>query len=293
MDGEMIYAGIFIAVLIYWMWRANHTKKRDLPVAPSSSEQLGNKKSSGDQRDDPFLQELAREKVEVERNAQAEAETYTKLTQARVEADEQLKQRLKKFADDNGLTRMLPDLYEEMRNYPAWSKRDDWATWNTLGLEGVVEEVSDGVDKRDIHFNFEGTRYTIATRNWSGFESTTYTDFTLREGDEEMFCVTAEVEYDMFRYYHPRDVKAFVRRGKWASMLVNLHARKELAQPSLAPTDEHEKPRRFANAFQTRSGSQECARQLRRTPHVCKPDVVDSVVFINPATTEDLYESTT
>ncbi|KQV88363.1 hypothetical protein ASC91_16295 [Pelomonas sp. Root1237] len=115
-----------------------------------------------------------------------------------------------------------------MRSYPAWSKRDDWQQWNKLGIDNPSEESQDFKNKT-MHFGYHGTAYSIVTRERDGIETNTHMDFQLLENGEEVFAISCEVVYDDYMtWYRPVDVKAFKRRGNWASMLVQLFAKKQL-----------------------------------------------------------------
>ncbi len=229
MDAETIYATLFIAVLVWWMWRANNPKKK--PGPQSEPEGMTFTKGPGEpaQDTDPYLEAIQTERLAAEREARNEGNAYREAVEAQVSDDERLKARLAKFAKDNQLDTALAQLWDEMRNYPAWSKRDDWQQWNKLGIENPSEEEFQDFRNKTMHFGYQGTQYSIVTRQWDGMETSTYQDFQLLENGEEVFAISCEVVYDDYMtWYRPIDVKAFKKRGNWASMLVHLFAKKNL-----------------------------------------------------------------
>jgi hypothetical protein len=226
MSGEIVYAAVFIAVLVWWMWRANNPKKKPGPPPASASTTLGKPRGRDS---DPFLSAIDAERLAAEREVLDEENAYKRAIEAQVVDDEKLKARLAKFARDNELDAALTKLWDEIRHYPAWSKRDDWQQWNKLGIESPSEEESADLGTKTLHFGYEGTRYSIATRDWYGMEATSYKDFQLLENGEEVFAISCEVVHDdPLTWYSPLDVKAFKRRGNWASMLVRLSAKNSL-----------------------------------------------------------------
>jgi len=227
MIAETIYAAVFVAVLVWWMWRANNPKKK--PDRQPDPEHMSSARGLGKpvQDSDPFLDALQAERLAAELGARDEASAHKKRIEAQVSDDEKLKARLAKFAKDNQLDTALAQLWDEMRNYPAWAKRDDWQQWNKLGIENPSEDELQDFRNRAIHFSYRGTRYCIHTRQWYGMD-TAYMDFVLMESDEEVFAICCEVVDDDMTWYRPVDVKAFKKRGNWASMLVQLFAKKNL-----------------------------------------------------------------
>jgi hypothetical protein len=175
---------------------------------------------------DPFLDAIQTERLLAERQVQSEVDSYKKAVEAQVNDDLKLKARLTKFAKDNRLDTALAQLWEEMRHYPSWSLRDDWPQWNKLGIDNPSKDESQDYRNTTMHFGYQGTQYSIATRQWDGVESTTYMDFQLLENSEEVFAISCEVIHDYMTWYKPIDVSAFKKRGHWASMLVQLLAKK-------------------------------------------------------------------
>ncbi|HCE92401.1 MAG: hypothetical protein A2Z90_15490 [Burkholderiales bacterium GWA2_64_37] len=228
MDAETIYAVLFVAALVWWMWRANHpAKKADTQPAPERPNVAPGTGKQG-QDTDAFLTGLAAERRSAEVEAREAANAYKQTVEARVSEDEKLKARLAGFAKENQLDVALAQLWDEMRNYPAWAKRDDWHKWNKLGIENPSEDDYEDPRKRVMHFLYEGTKYTIATRQWEGIEDSSYMDFELLESGEEVFAISCEVVYDYATWYRPVGVTAFKRRGNWGAMLVRLFAKMNL-----------------------------------------------------------------
>lgn len=229
MDAETIYATLFIAVLLWWLWRINNLKKKPGPQPAPEDMTFTKRLGKQGQDTDPFLEAVQAERLAAESASRKEGDAYRKSVEAQVNDDEKLKARLTQFTKDNQLDTALAQLWGEMRNYPAWSKRDDWPQWNKLGIENPSEEVVQDSRNTTMHFGYHGIQYSIVTRQWDGIEASTYQDFQLLENGEEAFAISCEVVYDDYMtWYRPIAVNAFKKRGKWASMLVQLFAKKNL-----------------------------------------------------------------
>lgn len=229
MNEETIYAVLIIAVLVWWTWRVDKRKNKPTPQPQPTDATPSIRHGKPSLDTDPFLDSVQSERLAADLDARNEGDAYKKAIEARVSDAEKLKARLAKFAKDNQLDTALAELWDEMQHYPSWSKRDDWLQWNKLGIENPSEEELQEPTRKAMHFSYAGTQYTIVTREWSGFESGSYQDFQLQENGEEVFAISCEVVHDDYvTWYRPFDVKAFKRRGNWASMLVRLLAKKKL-----------------------------------------------------------------
>lgn len=235
MDRETFWAFVFVGGIAWWAWRANHPKKL---APPAETIALSTPKGNGvdpffstikDKEADPFFAQVQGERIAAEEQARRESKRYRDGIEAQVKDDEALKARLSKFAKDNKLDIALAQLWDAIRYYPAWSKRADFQQYNKLGVTGVGESESEDPDNKTVWFTYDGVKYTIKTRRWTGMEAEPYQDFSLYESDEEVFGIAAEVVYDDYAtYYRPVNVKAFKRKGQWATLLVRLFAKLQL-----------------------------------------------------------------
>ena len=209
---------------MWWAWRAYKPKK----VMPPGK--TGNLFTEISDVVDPFVTKVQAERIAAELQARQEGNQYRSAIEAQVKDNEALKARVSQFAKDNGLDVALAQLWDEMRCYPAWSKRADFVLWNKLKVTDVGESESTAVDidNKTIWFHYEGVKYTVKTRRWSGMESEPYQDFTLYENDEEVFGVSTSVVSDYVTYYSPTGVTSLKRKGQWATMLVRLFAKLQL-----------------------------------------------------------------
>lgn len=228
-DSAWIFTVLLIAGLVYWMWRANNPKKPEVRPEPEGMTfTKGPGPKPPEPSEDPFLVSIEREREAAERQARDERLAYKKEIEARIGDDEKLKARLTQFAKDNKLDVALSELWDEIRTYPAWSQRQDWDELNRLGIENPRKDPVDGLKDAPLRFTYQGTDYLIVPTQWNG-EDETYMDFQLFENGEEMFATSCIVVYSEYAtYYRPLDVKAFKKRGDWASMLIKLFAKKKL-----------------------------------------------------------------
>jgi hypothetical protein len=223
---ELFYSALFFVPVGWLMWRANKPKKK--PERPEPEGMTFTKGPGQPAPDaDPFLDAVEAERRAAERKLRMDQEAYRKAIEAQVFNDEYLKTKLTKFAKENKLDIAIAQLWEEMHHYPTWSSRADWPELNKLGIENPREDDAPDFRDKPLHFVYKGTEYTIVPRQWSGVEHETYIDFQLLENGEEVFAVTCAYGYDYVATYRPISVKAFKKRGNWASMLIQLFAKKE------------------------------------------------------------------
>lgn len=227
MDFEELLIYLLLFAAVGWlMWRANNPKKK--PERPEPEGMTFTKGPGQPAPDaDAFLDAVEAERRAAERKLRMDQEAYRKAIEAKVLDDEYLKTKLTKFAKDNKLDIAIAQLWEEMHHYPTWSSRADWPELNKLGIENPREDDAPDFRDKPLHFVYKGTEYTIVPRQWSGVEHETYIDFQLLENGEEVFAVTCAYGYDYVATYRPISVKAFKKRGNWASMLIQLFAKKE------------------------------------------------------------------
>jgi hypothetical protein len=230
MDGEIIYGCIILAGLVWWMWRANNPKQPEIRPEPAGiTFTKGPDSRPANPGSDPFLDAIEAERLNMEQKAKEEQEVYAKAIEAKVLDDEKLKSRLTKFAQENKLDTALVEVWEEMRSYPAWYDMPSWPELNRMGVENPREEPGKKFSEMILHFTYLGSEYRIAPRELDSSEDdTSYIDLQLLENGEEVFAITCKVFFDYMTLYRPIDVKAFKKRGNWASMLVQLLAKKKL-----------------------------------------------------------------
>lgn len=229
MNSEIIFSALFVAALVWWMWRVNNPKKKPAPKPEPEGMTFTKGPGKPAQGTDPFLAAVQAERLAVERESQDQAIAYKTTVEAQVADDESLKARLTQFARENRLDTALAQLWDEVSHYPTWSKRADWQQWNKLGITNPREEECKDYKNKTIHFEYGGTSYSIVTRQWDGMDQTAFQDFQLLENGEEVFAITCETMYsDYVSWNRPVDVKAFKKRGNWASMLIQLIAKKNL-----------------------------------------------------------------
>ena len=179
-------------------------------------------------KEDPFLEAVAQENARAKAKAEAAKKALQQEMDAKLSADEKLKAKLAKFAKDNNLDTALTQVWEAVKHYGTWSKREDWHVWNRLQLEGV----SGGGNLDDCHVEFthNARNYRIEQKRSMGYDSAII-HLTFYENQEEVFSISCSLEdkYEM-TYLRCYEVAAFKRKGNWASTLYELKNRDDLAQ---------------------------------------------------------------
>ena len=134
------------------------------------------------------------------------------------------KERLSKFARDNGLDKALIALWGEIKNYPAWSTRDDFDKWNKLHLTSIAG--SNEGEISSVEFTHDAQRFKLSERKWYGIEGESYSDMSFAEDAEEVFAIGCSVEHGEYETsYQCHGVSAFKKRGNWAKVLLEYYGR--------------------------------------------------------------------
>lgn len=101
-----------------------------------------------------------------------------------------LKERLSQFARSKKLDEALLALWDEIKFYPSWTKREDWVKYNRLGVDTCEKEETIIRDDKLVRLSFSIAMqtYELVMRD-SGIA-----DFTLLEQGEAVFGITATYE---------------------------------------------------------------------------------------------------
>ena len=176
---------------------------------------------------DNFLDSIKRlsKKSENEINAKAEQykEELAKQHALDYSAALECKNKLSQFAIEHKLDFALIDVWDDIRYYLSWSKRDDFE--NYLNIFDVIE-LEDEQNKKSKKISFNWQEHTLSISyhersSWLPDECTQHAVFTLFEGEEQVFTVDAEIddEYGV-RDYQGRSIEAFKKKGIWAEFLL-------------------------------------------------------------------------
>ena len=149
---------------------------------------------------DPFFYAVAIEKKRADSaisvaQQQYERELKTRLT--RFADDVKVKERLSKFAGDSNLPRVLIEVWQTIRYYPAWSSRDAFAKWNQLHLTGISGSKNGNIES--VEFAHGDQRFKIAERRWYDMVSECpCSDISLFEDSEEVFAISCSLDADKY-----------------------------------------------------------------------------------------------
>jgi hypothetical protein len=127
-------------------------------------------------------------------------------------------QERKRIARELRLDKKLVEIYEEIKHYPSWSKRDDWLTCRDFEIEDP--QVSEVEHEKTISFDFKENHYSLkyfddgSSTDFDG-EYFHYTKLTLQDNFEnKLIEINISVEYDYMTVLSPFDITAFVP-GEW------------------------------------------------------------------------------
>jgi hypothetical protein len=232
---DFIYTILVIVVVAFW-W--NHLRRRDAKAAKAQQEIKDSYARAAQSSPAPvkeltpeeaFLEEIKEAKRAAEKQVKKEVDQHKAEMQARFGKDLKLKEQLTKFAKEQELDRALIDIYDECKNYPSWSKRDDFASWNKLGITNPLG--SELFEKNtQMSFEFNNQTWMFKAREWTGYQDS-FLDLTFHEDGAEVFEVQYLQKYNEHgTKFLTTDVKAFQRKGNWAKTLTELEAKLEIAR---------------------------------------------------------------
>ena len=163
---------------------------------------------------DPFLEEIASAKREADVDVDRATQTLERQLENRFSEDLGLKERLSRFAREHELDQALIAVWEEIKYYPSWVKREDFDKWNKLRLTDI--EGSDEGEWNSVSFSHNGRRYSLSRKKWQGMAGTC-ADFSLKENGVEVFGISCSVDCDWL------DIVTFKKHGQWAKLLLEMH----------------------------------------------------------------------
>lgn len=196
----------------YMWWKKNETQQQPLPV-------VNKPKPPGEEFLEAIVSAKARADVEVESaRRQHEADLRN-----RFEDDVRFKERLTKFAQENDLDDALVALWEEVHNYAACAAARKDQEWNRLRITDPVDSSTDRL--RQVQFTYDGHRFCVTRKDWSGEDGDSYADFALLEDGEEMFAISCSENIDEYlSTYTSNSVSAFKKKGSWGTTLLRFYA---------------------------------------------------------------------
>jgi hypothetical protein len=218
---------IGIAATGWWYWNKQKREKEREEAAHRArikAEGSAPVSEAPAQQHDEFLasvEEYAKRKAG---EVQSAAEQYEKELEEKYSKDLEKKQRLSEFAQDHQLDRALIAVWEEVKYYPAWSKRDDFQQWNKLDVSDCdgSEEKNDRDDIKKVSFSYGGRKYEITRAERWLFDGDKHADFILSENGGEVFGINTSVEHEEGGVtYRCFDISIFKRKGEWFKFLLD------------------------------------------------------------------------
>ena len=196
--------------------RPRWTNRRQQPVVASPSKAL--------REMDPFLREVVSEKAHTDAAVIAASQEHERELQEQFGDDVKLKERLSWFARENKLDKALIALWEEIRCYPAWARRDDFDKWNKLHLTDISG--SHETAAASVEFMHGAQRFKVTQK-----EETYSCDFSFFEGADEVFAINCSVKHGEYATtYSCSEISAFKKRGIWAKVLLEYYGRIQIEE---------------------------------------------------------------
>ena len=122
---------------------------------------------------DPFLQKVVSDKADLDKATIIAVQQHENELEQRFANDVKhvkLMEQLTHFARVNELDEALISLWEEIKNYPEWSRQEDLEKWNKLNLAGISG--SSEKDTSSVEFIRGAQQFRIRRRVQSGVEET-------------------------------------------------------------------------------------------------------------------------
>jgi len=224
--------GLFLILLAacvaYWHFRRKRPAQQ-LSASPPTPEHLRPvEECKLPAIDDPFLNEVAVAKRQSEQQIETATRCHERELETRFSDDIQVRERLSQFARQQELDSALVALWKEIKHYPTWAKREDWAKWNKLELVGLGGSHDGEVET--VWFSDDGHQYTASVKSWEGIEGNTYEDLSFLEDGAQVFAIECTVDYSGDdTIYSCHSVSAFKKRGNWAKLLIHLYSYIQIA----------------------------------------------------------------
>ncbi len=127
----------------------------------------------------------------------------------------------RRFVTENGLDRALIRTYDEIKYYPAWSKRPDAEKWCAPAFAMIGDHL-EGSKTSTVAFIFESTRYRVELDNDRYFDGTRFGLLRLWEVDGLAFAI--QVHQDATKdtpHWRLSEVSA-LRPGPWMKHLLEM-----------------------------------------------------------------------
>ena len=208
---------VIIVCAVYWyLYRAKSVNSSSLKPGATKIEALP--------ETDPFLQKVASDKADIDKATIIAVQQYENELEQRFANDVKhvkLMERLSQFARVNELDKALITLWEEIKNYPEWSRQEDLDKWNKLNLTGISG--SNEKDTSSVEFMRGAQQFRIKRRVQSGVEET-IAGLSLFEDDKEVFAIDCLItSCDEEAKHICRRINTFKKRGNWARALLEYY----------------------------------------------------------------------
>lgn len=168
--------------------------------------------------DDCVTKATSEVQIAVEKHKESFNEKYSQ--------DLEMKKKLSKFARDKKLDSALIAVWNEIKNYPIWAKREDFQKFNKIDISSCTgsEEKNDRNIVKSICFSWKGKNYQIVNVESKSYvpDPDVYAEFILLENEEEVFGINTSLEYDtVSSYYRCFDIIVFKKKGEWYKFLLD------------------------------------------------------------------------
>ena len=197
---------------------------RDLRASKPSRAKAETKAGARSEPEDNFLRQVASEKTRTDAAIAAASQQHAHELETRFADDVKLRDQLSQFARANELDTVLIALWEEIKHYPALSSREDFDKRNKLHLTDIAS--ASEKDTESIEFMYDGQRFKVTARSWSGMDMDSYVAYSFFEDGEEVFAIGCTLDSSGYgTSYRCHSISAFKKRGNWAKSLLEHYGR--------------------------------------------------------------------
>ncbi len=213
----LVVLAVIIVCAVYWyLHRAKSVNSSSLKFGPTKIEALP--------ETDPFLQKIASDKADIDKATILAVQQHENELEQRFASDMKhvkIMEQLSQFARVNELDEALIALWEEIKNYPEWSRQEDPDKWNKLNLTGIS-----GLNDKDtstVEFMRGAQQFRISRRVQSGVKET-IAGLSLFEDDKEVFAIDCLItSCDEEAKHICQRINTFKRRGNWARAILEYY----------------------------------------------------------------------
>lgn len=216
---------LFIIFMTFVVWAASRkTPAKKQSVVSTSNNLLQTVSPPKDAPKDAFEDEIETQRKQAEIEIKKAAEERKQELDEKYSADIKLKNELATFAKKQKLDVALVAVWEAIKYYPSWSKRDDFSQHQVVAGNNWAEEKikENNQEFQSISFKYNDVPFSIRYRESPSYMDTGYyVELMLFENNELVFHISGSKDFtDWGSQISAGLIQALKKKGTWAKFLL-------------------------------------------------------------------------